>query len=72
MEFEVSTRDITTFKNKWKKQHEVKTYTDEMSPNENEMFKNDEVLIRLIKRCKEAEQNVLDHMDQKIELSRSE
>ena len=65
-------RDIATFKNKWKKQFEVKTYTDEMSPNENALFKNDATLIRLIEQCKRSEQAVLDHIDQKIELSRNE
>jgi hypothetical protein len=72
MEFEVSSRDIATFKRKWKDRDKEVIYHHEMSPNENALFKNDEVLIRLIKRCKEAEQKVIEHIDSKIELSRSE
>jgi hypothetical protein len=72
MEIEVSSRDIATFKRKWKKQFENITYSDEMSPNENALFKNDETLIRLIKRYKESEKAIIEHMNMKIELSRNE
>jgi hypothetical protein len=71
VEFEVSSRDIATYKRKWKERDKEVIFKHEMSPNENELFKNDATLIRLIQRCKEAEQKVIDHIDNKIEVSRS-
>ena len=72
MEIEVSTRDIATFKRKWKDQYKEVIYSDEMSKEENALFKNDATLIRLIEKCKRAEMAVIEHMNGKIELSREE
>lgn len=70
-EIVVSTGDIRTFKTKWKKRFQNITYSDELSKEENDLFKNDSTMIRLIEKWKRAEMAVLEHMDSKIELKRN-
>ena len=67
----VSSSDIRTFKTKWKKRFQTVTYSDELTKEENDLFKNDSTMIRLIEKWKRAELAVIQHMDSKIELSRS-
>jgi hypothetical protein len=67
-EIKVSTSMIASFKRKWKDRFKEVTYTREMTPEENALFKNDPRLILLIEKVKRAEQNVLEHMDTQIEL----
>jgi hypothetical protein len=67
-EIKVTSRMIASFKRKWKDRFKEVTYSREMTDEENALFKNDPTLIRLIQKVERANDAVIEHMDNKIEL----
>jgi hypothetical protein len=65
-ENELTASDIRKYKTGWKNQHKEVTYTDELSKEENALFKDDPEFEGYILDVKNAESQVYRYMDMKI------
>jgi hypothetical protein len=59
-------------KRKWKDSKRVTEYTDEISKEENALFKDDAILLGMVLKLKEQEAKIIAHIDYKLKEARKQ
>ena len=58
-------------KRKWKDSKKITTYTDELSREEQAIFKEDTVLVGLFMDMKQAEEEIIKYIDKRLQEDRN-